>query len=585
MVYIHDFDPVKPYHLPPPEWEKQTADNLYESQFHYENLEIDEHFFFRRTNGTWKISWYLLTLPVPGQWVTNKFQELADLDKNGFLDNNEQKSLYETARPFFVRPHPVSSDVDIIFDRNEDKTISRQEWEHAVKALFFNGMKQFQKIRKGWVPEILDHDGYSTVDSTEFETVYRFMLTPEKEFTPYPVNTSFGRILDSNHNGTVSLEEIKYGRDELVDLTVVMSFADNVLLPESRSVSNLLDEYGDSDLDGNISAIENDQITAVLEQDRSAVTDIDHIIDKNNNGTIDTHEITMVLQDTALGLGFTNKDSAPPYRTSTAIEKLLDSSKDGQVNGTELNTFAMFYTGNSEASNSFSLDLKKIIDTDGDGIISTEEKEISKNKLLFPHPVKKNDSLDRILDINGDGMVSFPELGITGGFTEKGIIPTIDRRISVIRQKGQIEEPTGKQIKPDKTEINNNVNLAVLGVKANRDVIDQKTITGLIMFLENAFVNSKAVNVIDRKDTNLVLDEMNFQLSGLVNKDTIVEVGNLTCTSLLAVSEITNIEGMFYLNVKILNVGTAEIIKSVLSQANKPRDFLDMCETAVDNLF
>lgn len=582
MKFIKDFGPAELYKLPSPQWEGLVDDNVYSSEFYHENLDIDEVFIFRPQDGIWKISHYLLTLAPPGTWVTNEFQVLGDQNKDGFLTDEEPLNLFNQTRNFLQKPHYVDNDIDDFFDRNGDDTVSIDEIKLSIRAIFFDGMKQFQKIRMGWVPEILDHDQSGKVDSTEFEEVYRFMLSNYTDYQTYPANNNFDTVLDRDTDGNISSTEIEYGRDELIELAVVMSFSDTVFLAESRTVSNLLDEYGDSNFNGKISPYENDEIIASFQTDREVVTDMDHIIDKNRNGTIDAHEIMMVLQDSALGRSFTNKKSCPPYQVRTAIDRLIDNNRDGLVDISELNIVASLYAGNQEAVDSISSEMAKEIDINGDRIVNTSEIENSKSRLLFPHPVCSKNSLDSKLDRDIDGIVNFQELGITGGYTDKGEIPTLERRISVIRRRGSITNPTGVMVKKGVSE---GTNLAVLGVKANEEIITQGDITGIIMFLENAFVNSNAVNVIDRKNTSLVLDEMNFQLSGLVNEESIVEVGNLTGADLLAVSEITKVEGTFYFNVKILEVRTAEIIRSILSRANSPQDFPDMCESAVNDLF
>ncbi len=311
MGFIRDFDPVTSYKLPSPENKGLVDTNKYNSEFYHENLDIDEVFFFQRRNGIWKISHYLLILPPPGTWVTNEFQVLGDQDKDGFLSEKEQLDLFEITRNFFQKPHSVDNDIDAFFDKDGDDTVSLDEIKLSIRALFFDGMKQFQKLRIGWVPEILDHDQSGKVDSTEFEEVYRFMLSNYTDYQTYPVNNNFDTVLDTDKDRIISSTEIEYGRDELIDLAVVMSFSDTVFLAESRTVSNLLDEYGDSNFNGKISPYENDEIVASFQTDRETVTDMDHIIDKNRNGTIDAHEIMMVLQDSAMGRSFTNKKLSP----------------------------------------------------------------------------------------------------------------------------------------------------------------------------------------------------------------------------------------------------------------------------------
>ncbi len=95
--------------------------------------------------------------------------------------------------------------------------------------------------------------------------------------------------------------------------------------------------------------------------------------------------------------------------------------------------------------------------------------------------------------------------------------------------------------------------LAVVGLNNQVDNLSKQTINGLVVFVENAFVNVGKVKVVDRQNIAKIMEEQKFQLSGITDESTAVE--------------------------------TAQILGSSISQVSEDTGFLNMCNDAVYKLF
>ena len=78
---------------------------------------------------------------------------------------------------------------------------------------------------------------------------------------------------------------------------------------------------------------------------------------------------------------------------------------------------------------------------------------------------------------------------------------------------------------------------------------------------------------------------MTFQLSGMVDEETAVELGQMSGADVIALGEISQLGKIYYLNVKLITVETAEIISSSISQTGDPSGFLEMANQVVNKLF
>ena len=146
--------------------------------------------------------------------------------------------------------------------------------------------------------------------------------------------------------------------------------------------------------------------------------------------------------------------------------------------------------------------------------------------------MNRNVRLDGAGDANNDGFVDPDELGITGGITGKGQAPTFHERISLLRHRLDARE-TQKVAEADSSA---------------------------------------------RTDTR-------FQSSDLIDENTAIKIGKISGADIIVLGSINRVGGIFYLNIKLIDVQTAEIIGSNIAQAKDASEFLDMCNQAVYMLF
>lgn len=81
------------------------------------------------------------------------------------------------------------------------------------------------------------------------------------------------------------------------------------------------------------------------------------------------------------------------------------------------------------------------------------------------------------------------------------------------------------------------------------------------------------------------MEEQKFQLSGVTDESTAVEIGKLAGADIIVIGSVSYVGNMYYLNIKMIEVETAQILGSSISQASDDTDFLDMCNNAVYKLF
>ncbi|UCF98046.1 MAG: hypothetical protein JSV89_00570 [Spirochaetaceae bacterium] len=93
------------------------------------------------------------------------------------------------------------------------------------------------------------------------------------------------------------------------------------------------------------------------------------------------------------------------------------------------------------------------------------------------------------------------------------------------------------------------------------------TAGGVMVFIENAFVNVGKVRVVDRQNIAKIVEEYEFQQSDLSDESTAVEIGK-----------------QYYLNIKLISVETGEIIGSSIDKAEDATGFYEMCNQAVYQL-
>jgi hypothetical protein len=120
----------------------------------------------------------------------------------------------------------------------------------------------------------------------------------------------------------------------------------------------------------------------------------------------------------------------------------------------------------------------------------------------------------------------------------------------------------------------------VIGPHKNRSPLD-----GLLLFIENAFVNTRRVKVVERNNIESIVEEYEFQRTAMTEESTAVEIGKLANAELIVTGAVTFVGESYYLNIKLIDVESGEIAGSSLAGADGEEGFLEMCNTAVEALF
>ncbi|MBA7626250.1 hypothetical protein ES703_33695 [subsurface metagenome] len=90
---------------------------------------------------------------------------------------------------------------------------------------------------------------------------------------------------------------------------------------------------------------------------------------------------------------------------------------------------------------------------------------------------------------------------------------------------------------------------------------------------------------MDRQNIAKILKEYEFQQSDLTDESTAVEIGKLSGADIIVIGSISYVGKLYYLNIKLISVETAEIIGSSIANAADATEFYEMCNEAVFKLF
>jgi TolB-like protein len=97
--------------------------------------------------------------------------------------------------------------------------------------------------------------------------------------------------------------------------------------------------------------------------------------------------------------------------------------------------------------------------------------------------------------------------------------------------------------------------IAVLNFNSNSDKFSSYVIDELIAYL----VDSGNLNVIDRKEIELIRDEQNFQYSGDVDDNSMVGLGRMLGAESIVSGSLSEIDNTYRIVIRVLNVQTAAV--------------------------
>ena len=135
-------------------------------------------------------------------------------------------------------------------------------------------------------------------------------------------------------------------------------------------------------------------------------------------------------------------------------------------------------------------------------------------------------------------------------------MPTRTNRSNEIRINNVSIEKAAKQLINDLPE---NTRLAVINISSN----DVNITTHIVTELEFHLVSSRKFTVVDRSTLDSIRAEQNFQMSGEVSDSSAVSIGQILGANIVITGNITGTGNNQRLNLKALDVRTAEIITMV----------------------
>jgi Ca2+-binding EF-hand superfamily protein len=581
---FEEFDFHEDMKLPAPQFHKQEGPNAKSFRIIYESGRMDEWLTLAERDGRWKIAWQMINYWPPGMWVTGRYQSWADANGNGFLEGEEHGRLKHSIIQLIAGEHRAETQTDEFFDENGDGYIDGSELERVRKVLFYDGYMRCARFDPVREQKPLDLDGDGQVDEREVVMIVDFMFGTSEARKPSDAVSKLDRKLDLNGDGFVSRDEMSRWTDRWADKIIGIPFHDEAVLPVPREVSLYMDELADINGDGRVDRAEAEALAASMGKDHEADNYIDWQIDENKNGHIQWIERTRVRQASAMGKRLRPERAQPPFPVRTAVDEILDINGNGTVESDEIGMIVGLFIGDPEKQN-IPASVRGFFDLNRDGRITQSEMQDSKWRYLHPHAVHHHNPLDPELDANGDGFIVAEELGITAGMSAKGACPGLKELIERARWQRKEKSGVSGPDPYDSMERLTNKKLAVLGLDAGSESIDEDTARGVVVFIENAMINVGNVAVVDRRNIDKIVEEQKLQTTALTDETTAVEIGKISGADIIVVGSLNYVGKRYYLNIKLIQVENSEIVGSSIAEAGADTGFFDMCNRAVYALF
>ena len=565
--------------------------------------------------------------------IAGDFQAWADFDRSGALEREEMEELIHAVRDLLGEPHPVGTPVDEYFDFNGDGGIGPREREMAIHLLLEQRLINLRELipPDEPMPRIVDFNGNGRVDDGEMEALFAFLFHAPELREPHDVGDfPLDRIMDRNENAVVEEHEIRetvMGILWIVAVTPFMPREELMAMVEERvpellareaerereaaereaaerereaaergelpPVRNFLDELADLNGNGVLEPGELEAREIGLAEPHPVETEFDRRIDFNEDGEIEDFEIRRAVKAGE----FVEPEGveAEVFPVRTMIDELIDLNGDGRIDAREIEIVINVLTGRPVELR-LPEELLGAFDPDGNGSIDRQELLLIRERFLRPHPVDPDFPLDEKLDRNEDGFVGPEEIGVAAGVTEAGEIPSMEEMLERIKWREELPEeeaaaeerpearPPGSDFYRKLGEIQDK-KLAVVGLTSTTRNVDSETADGIVVFVENAFVNVGKVNVVDRQNIAKIVQEYEFQQTDLTDESTAVEIGKLSGANIIVIGSVSYVGKRYYLNIKLISVETGEIMGSSIADAEKAEEFLEMCNEAVYTLF
>jgi len=531
--------------------------------------------------------------------VTDKNQlwEWADLNHDGDLSGAEIHDLGDAVRSVVRNPGLVRNVLHSYFDRNRDRHIGPPESERAGALLYHEQLEHLPELDPEFAGPIVDVNSDGRIDERERGMLFEQLLArPEPADPPErPVSNPLHEGIDNNGDGRLDLPEQWHFMTRVFGSLAAGWLGapeERMAEDERRPVRTPLEELADMNGDGFVDPVEERQMAEGLGSPHPVRSPFDRRIDFNGNGEVETFEIVKARR---AGEEIAAEETGV-HPARTIMDDHLDLNGDGQVDEVEMERILRFFSGDTGALERSSK-LYRLFDLNDNGRVSESELVESIDRYLLPRPADTDEPFDRNQDRNRDGFLDPEEIGIAAGVSASGDILTIPQRLERLEWEtvqapeaapGETEQQRQERYESEfykKLGQIQDKKLAVVGITSGTKTIDEETTSGVMVFIENAFVNVGKVRVVDRQNIAKIVKEYEFQASDLTDENTAVEIGKLSGADIIVIGSISYVGEIYYLNIKLISVETAEIIGSSIADAENATEFFEMCNEAVYTLF
>jgi Ca2+-binding EF-hand superfamily protein len=523
--------------------------------------------------------------------------DYVDLNGNGILEVEwERHDLLILASWVLSNPDRiVFNPMDAYFDRNRDSRVGIAELETAREQLVIAPLENYYQIHAEGAEKFIDLNHNGRIEGQEIGAIIEAIFGPEPFWTyreDYDVPEQLVELLDRNGDGRVGYD----GELERLYEGEILFYGAYAWLEapqegeEGWAVASALDELSDLNGNGVVEPEEDVMAREGLRGPHPVGNAFDRRIDFNGDGEVSALEIMRARR--AGEIREPSEDvELRSLPVSTRIDGFLDLNGDDRVEEDEIETVVRAFL--QPADSRFPGRWTDLLDLNRDGRISREELIESRERYLRAHPADPDSRLDRELDRDRDGFVAPEEIGIAAGYTEGRRIPSFDERLEQLGwreeqravSEASVERPRYESEYYKKLGTIQDKKLAVVGINSGTKSVNEETATGVMVFIEHAFVNVGKVRVVDRQNIAKIVKEYEFQASELTDESTAVEIGKLSGADIIVIGSISYVGDNYYLNIKLISVETAEIIGSSIADAKTANEFYEMCNEAVYKLF
>ena len=310
--------------------------------------------------------------------------------------------------------------------------------------------------------------------------------------------------------------------------------------------------------------------------------------DENGNGELEDPELMNLFE--ASHKMFFNEHSV-----ENGFSAAFDMDGNGYISRDEIGLFREYmfgmilpqlYYSDPESGLEFA-DFDEDGRTDDNEIAMLQEYLATNRPSVIPER-PDGDPVMRKMDRNGDGRVEDFEnedfyYGVIDQLT---LYPHSPEPLSVFMKDGTVYgiESSKGVFKSGRERIEGK-RTAVVGIDIATDEAEEEISESLAVFVENGLVHTRLVKVVDRKSIHAIIEEHNFQAHGLIDEDTAVEIGKLAGAQIIVTGVLSSVGHTYYLQLRLIDVETGEVLASSLTQSESEKEFLPMCTGAVEMLF